>query len=92
MSMFENTAQKISEALGVVAATTEKAVDIGKKKYNIAALKNKLEKQYALLGKLYYESNNTADASLPYKAYIDEISHLISQIENEEKILENIKK
>lgn len=92
MSMFDNAVEKISEALGVVASTTEKAVDVGKKKYNIAALNNKLEKQYALLGKLYYESNKDVEIALPYKTAVDEIKQLISQINEAEEQLENIKK
>ena len=92
MNMFENAVEKIGEAFGVVASTTEKAVDVGKQKYNIAVLNNKLEKQYALLGKLFYESNKAVEVTASYKAAVDEITQLISQIKDAEEQLENIKK
>ncbi len=93
MSMFENAVEKIGEAFGVVASTTEKAVDVGKKKYNVAVLNNKLEKQYALLGKLFYESNkDSGEVSVPYKNSMEEITKLISEISKAEAELENTKK
>lgn len=92
MDFLDNAVEKIGEAFGVVTATTEKAINVGKKKYNIAALENKLKKCYIKLGKEYFEILNSAEDIEPKnKEKLDEIKNLLNEIELAKAEIEKMK-
>ena len=55
---INDVVSKAKDIIDVAAETAEKAVNVQKKKINIASIKNKLAKDYEVLGKVYYESLN----------------------------------
>ncbi len=92
MVSFDDVVKKISEAAGVVASGAEKAVGVGKRKYNIAALENKINKCYIQLGKLYFEqAKNDGNVDNDVKDLISEIDTALSQIETERAEIEDLK-
>ncbi len=92
MVSFDDVVKKVGEAAGVVASTTEKAVSIGKRKYNIAALENKINKCYNQLGQIYFEmAKNDENAESSVKELIKEIETAMSQIEAERAEIEELK-
>lgn len=92
MSILDNAVEKFGEAMGVVASTTEKAVKVGKKKYNIAALNNKLDKFYIELGKAYFDKNKESENLEPQcKEIINDIKDILTKIEIAKAELEEIK-
>ncbi|MEE0946460.1 MAG: hypothetical protein U0M42_06515 [Acutalibacteraceae bacterium] len=91
MSKFDNAATKIGEALGVFASATEKVVEKGKSKYNIAVINNKLEKAYTNLGKTFFE-NNSKNESIDgqYISIFNDIKKLITELNTAKEDAEKI--
>jgi hypothetical protein len=91
MDFFNTATEKIGEVFEVVTSTAEKAVNTGKKKYNIATLENKLNKCYIELGKAYYETfKNDQNLDEEKKAKINEAGELIAAIEKAKKEIEEL--
>lgn len=92
MDFLDQTVGKAKEIFEVACKKTEEAVSTGKQKLDIAALENKLNKEYRLLGKLYYICvKNGAQTDL--EDVIKTIDSIKEQIESKEKeILENSNK
>ncbi|MBE6728698.1 MAG: hypothetical protein E7568_00505 [Ruminococcaceae bacterium] len=89
---FDDVMKKLGEVADVVASTTEKTVNIGKQKYNVAVLENKLKKCYEELGKVYYnEAVNNPEISGEIKEVIDRINGLIIDIETAKAEIENLR-
>ena len=56
MGFFDETLEKAKGMFDVAAKKTEEVAALGKQKYDIAALKAKLSKNYEALGMIYYNS------------------------------------
>ena len=71
---FEDTVVKTKEFLDAAGQKVGEAVNIQKIKINIAQIKSQINKDYQLLGKLYYsgEKHGNVDADA-IKAMMDEI-------------------
>ncbi len=54
MGFFDETLEKAKDMFDVAAKKTEEVAAVGKQKYDIAALKSKLSKNYEALGMIYY--------------------------------------
>lgn len=61
MDFLENAVGKAKEVFEIAYKKTEGAVNTGKQKIDVAAIENKLSKDYEALGKLYYESIKDAE-------------------------------
>ena len=56
MDFFDDAVSKAKEVFGVAKRKTEDVVTTQKQKFDIASMENKLEKDYAMLGKLYFKA------------------------------------
>lgn len=83
MDFLENALNTAKEAFEIVSQKTEEVVTTGKQKYAIASLKNKNNKCYESLGRIYFEQ-------LLHCEIDDEKTKNLVQIitENEERIAE----
>lgn len=82
MASFDNITKKIGEAAGVVASATEKALNNGKTKYNIAVEENRINKCYKELGKIYFEiAKSDENAEETVKELINVIENSLEKIE-----------
>lgn len=55
MEFINDAVSKTKEMLEAVSKKTEDAINMGKLKYEISSLEKKREKNFATLGKLYFE-------------------------------------
>ncbi len=55
MDIFDEILDKAKVALDVAVKATGDVVDTGKQKFNIAALENKIVKDYKTIGELFYK-------------------------------------
>ena len=55
MDFLENALNTAKEALEIVSQKTEEVVSVGKQKYTSASLKNKNNKCFEALGRIYFE-------------------------------------
>ncbi|MBQ8267590.1 MAG: hypothetical protein IJZ21_04315, partial [Clostridia bacterium] len=81
MGFLDDAINKTKEVFDVACKKTDEVVTIEKQKFNIASLKSKREKDYADLGKIYYELvKDSTDLN-------DEIRNLVDAIrEKDEEI------
>ena len=81
MGFLDDAINKTNEVFDVACKKTDEVVTIEKQKFNIASLKSKREKDYADLGKIYYELvKDSTDLN-------DEIRNLVDAIrEKDEEI------
>ena len=56
MDFLDDAVSKAKEVFGVAKRKTEEVVTTQKQKFDIASIENKLEKDYAQLGKVYFVS------------------------------------
>ncbi len=76
---INDVVSKAKNIIDVAAETAEKAVSVQKKKINIASIKNKLAKEYEILGKAYYQSlnkENTEELETAVAAVKDRLAEL----------------
>lgn len=76
---------KAKDTLGVVANATQKAVSVQKKKFDVATVKNNLNKAYTELGKAYFEFMKNSE-TVP-----EELSIAFKDVEEKLADLENAK-
>ncbi len=82
MDFFDNAIEKTKEAFDIAKKKTGEVVSNEKQRFDIASLKTKLEKDYARLGLLCYETlKDDASASAPIKEAIVEITLKKEKIE-----------
>ena len=74
MGFFDDALNKTKEVLDVAYKKTEEVVTTEKQKFDVSALKSKREKDFAALGKIYYEQIKDAED------LSEEISVLVSAI------------
>ena len=87
MEFFDNAVTKAKEVLDVACKKTEAAVTAGKQKFDVAAVESKLEKDYARLGRIYYETIKNSDdikgETLRLKEAVDAKRARIKEIKEE---------
>ena len=77
MDFLDDVLVKAKNVFDIAKNKTEEAVAIGKQRYDIASMENRLNKSYNALGRLAFETyKQDADVS-------DEIRALINEIESE---------
>ena len=88
MGAFDKTVRKAKNAFNIAVNKTSEYVNIGKLRNSVAALNNKLEKTYAYLGKMQFETLKDANiedtevsaAVLEIKSIKSEIKQLLQEI------------
>lgn len=82
MEFFDEALNKAKDVFDVACKKTEEVVTSEKQRFDISLLKSKREKDYAILGKLYYQS--VKDAELPdgkEKDLVEEIRDKTAKID-----------
>lgn len=87
MEFLDQTVQKAKEIFEVVSQKTGEAVNTGKQKYEIASLENKLNKEYRLLGKLYYNTCKSGEEA-NLQSVIESIDSIKKQIKQKQDQLD----
>lgn len=81
MDSFDQTVQKAKEAFSVACKKTSDVVAIQKQKLELSSLQNKLNKAYAVLGRLEFNNIKNTDCGDPAKAAaVSEIKSLLCEI------------
>lgn len=75
MDFFDEILDKAKVAFDVAVKATEDVVDTGKQKFNIAALENKVTKDYKSLGEAFYSFRKTGEIN------DEEVDSLIASID-----------
>ena len=85
MDLFDEILDKAKVAFDVAVKATEDVVDTGKQKFNIAALENKLSKDYKALGEIFYNFKKNGEID-------DEaVEQLIAEIDDKKEKIELLK-
>lgn len=85
MDLFDEILDKAKVAFDVAVKATEDVVDTGKQKFNIAALENKLFKDYKALGEIFYNFKKNGEID-------DEaVEQLIAEIDDKKEKIELLK-
>ncbi len=92
MDNFDNTVQKAKDAFDIVLKKTGDFVNVGKQKISAASLNSKLNKEYAKLGKIYFDlikdsdnqTQDVADLVSEIKQLEVEIKNLMAEIDSAE--------
>ncbi len=85
MDFLDDVLAKAKDVFDIAKNKTEEAVAIGKQKYDIASMENRLNKSYSALGRVCFETyKNEENIS-------DEIKALINEIESEMEAIEKAK-
>lgn len=93
MGFLEDAISKTKEVLDVACKKTDEVVTVEKQKFNIASLKSKREKDYADLGRIYFElvknetelednTRNIVDAIIEKNEEIARLNEDIQSIKN----------
>lgn len=93
MGFLDDAINKTKEVLDVAYKKTGEVVTVEKQKYNISALKSKREKDYADLGKIYFElikdntdlndeTRNLVDAIIEKNEEIARLNEDIQSVKN----------
>lgn len=92
MGFLDNAISKTKEVFDVACKKTDEVVTIEKQKFNIASLKSKREKDYADLGKIYYELvKDSTDLSDDARNLVDAISEKNEEIARLNEDIQSIK-
>jgi rRNA maturation endonuclease Nob1 len=82
MDFLDNAIIKAKETIEVVSKKTSEIVTTEKQKFDVSALKAKLQKDYAKLGRYFYVNlKEDTELSSDAKAIVEEISNKIAAIE-----------
>ncbi len=81
MEFFENAVGKAKDIFDVACKKTEEAVAKGKQNLDIAALENKLAKDYEKLGKLYFGELKDTEVEGEALALKNAITEKLAKIE-----------
>ena len=90
MGFLDDAINRTKEVFDVACKKTDEVVTIEKQKFNIASLKTKCEKDYADLGRIYFEQikdiveldDNTRNIVDTIKEKLEEIARLNEDIQN----------
>lgn len=92
MDFLDNAIIKAKETIEVVSKKTSEIVTTEKQKFDVSALKAKLQKDYARLGRYFYENlKEDTELSSEAKTIVEEISKKIDEINKLEKEIANAK-
>lgn len=82
MGFLDDAIIKTKEVLDVACKKTDEIVTVEKQKFNIASLKSKREKDFAKLGKIYFEiiKENPEDQSEEVCSLVDDICNKNDEI------------
>lgn len=92
MGFFDDALNKTKEVLNVAYKKTDEVVTIEKQKFSIASLKSKREKDYADLGRIYYELiKESTEIDDNTRNLVDAISEKSEEIARLNEDIQNIK-
>lgn len=92
MGFLDNAINKTKEVFDVACKKTDEVVTVEKQKFNIASLRSKREKDYADLGKIYYELvKDSADISDEVRNLVDAITEKNEEIARLNEDIQSIK-
>ena len=92
MGFLDDAINKTKEAFDVVCKKTDEVVTVEKQKFNIASLKSKREKDYAVLGKIYFELvKDSADLEDDTRNLVDAITEKNEEIARLNEDIQNVK-
>ncbi len=92
MGFFDDALNKTKEVLNVAYKKTDEVVTIEKQKFAIASLKSKREKDYADLGRIYYEIiKESTDIDDNTRNLVDAISEKNEEIARLNEDIQNIR-
>ncbi len=92
MGFLDDAINKTKEVLDVACKKTDEVVTVEKQKFNIASLKSKLEKDYADLGRIYYElAKDNTDLDDNTRNLVDAIVEKNEEIARLNADIQNIK-
>lgn len=84
--------EKAKETIEVVAKTTKKTACVQKKKFDVATVRNKLDKCYKELGKLYFESLESENGvSEELNGAVEAVKEVLTELQAAKQALENEK-
>ncbi len=83
-----NLLEKTKETIEVVAKATKKTACVQKKKFDVAAVQNRLDKAYKNLGKVYFESLENENAAENLEIAIQNVKGVIAELDEAKKELE----
>ena len=86
MGFFDDALNKTKEVLDVAYKKTEEVVTTEKQKFDVSTIKSKREKDYAALGKLYFEQIKDSEE------LSEEIKALVSAIKDKNENIERLNK
>lgn len=82
MGFFDNAINKTKEVFDIACQKTEEVVTTEKQKFNITSLKSKREKDYADLGRIYFERiKDSTDIDDQVRNLVDAIQEKNEEIE-----------
>lgn len=92
MDFLDNAINKTKEVFDVAYKKTSEVVTVEKQKYNISTLKSKCEKDFADLGKIYFELvKNDTDLSDEVRNLVDAITEKQEEIARINEEIQNTK-
>ena len=80
--------EKTKETIEVVAKATKKTACVQKKKFDVAAVQNRLDKAYKLLGKAYFESLENDEDNFAVEAAVQNVKAILAELEEAKNQLE----
>lgn len=81
MDFLDDAVSKAKEAFGVAKKKTEEVVTVQKQKFDIASIENKREKDFAELGKLYFEKvKDTENEDVKMQKIVNDIKEKTAKI------------
>ena len=81
MDFLKETLNRAKEAFDVAKQKTTEAVNVGKQKYDIASMENKLSKQYQKLGEACFNTIKDDTQSEEIKILVGQIKAQLADIE-----------
>lgn len=91
MDFLDQTIEKVKEVSEVVAKKTGEVMSVQKLKFNKASLEAKVEKDYVVLGKIFYNIiENGTEAEADAMDIYNSINSKNQEIENIKKEIEDI--
>lgn len=92
MGFFDNAINKTKEVFDVAAKKTDEVVTVEKQKFNMSSLKSKREKDYAELGKIYFDLvKDSTDLTDEVRNLVDAISEKTDEINRLNEDIQSIK-
>lgn len=92
MDFFDDAVNKTKEVFDVVSKKTGEVINVGKIKYEIAALKSKAQKDYETLGKIYYNQlKQSGEVSADVAELFSAIEEKCERIEVLESAIKDLK-